>query len=127
MQTAQTVYGQERSFNELCTEIASKSTISHIDVEAVLQAFITTVVMEVTNSRSVCFGDLGSLFLTMRSEQVFEPELFNRSKIRKVRYSFRPGAAVRRLLREPVFELVSDKRADAGDTGDGEENDENEE
>lgn len=88
---AQAVSSGETTVRSLAQRISDISTVSTVDVMAVLEAFFQTVPRELADGRIVRFGDFGSFRVTLRGEGADTEQAFTRSLITDVNVSFSPG------------------------------------
>ena len=101
----------ETTFERLTELISLRSSMTAADVEAVLQAFITSLILEVSNSHAVELGGFGTVFASIGTEQVDEPEAYTASMIRGARFRFRPGKRVRNKIAQVKFTRVKESAA----------------
>ncbi|WP_400191399.1 HU family DNA-binding protein [Hymenobacter sp. B81] len=81
----------EATVRGIAERINQMSTVSTIDVMAVLEAFFQTVPRELADGRIVRFGDFGSFFVSLQGEGADSEKEFNVALINNVRVQFRPG------------------------------------
>ncbi len=96
----------EVNLRQLAEQIAEISTVSAIDVYAVLEAFIQTVPQLVAEGKIVRLGEFGSFHATLESEGAESAESFTSSLIKKVNLRFRPGKLIKRFLKSVTFKLI---------------------
>lgn len=76
----------------IAKSISDKSTtVSHVDVHAVLLALTDEIRDRLLNGENVYLGDLGYFTVTLQSKGVEKPEDVNSSLIEGVRVRFNPG------------------------------------
>ena len=75
----------------LSRRIAEMSTVSSVDVMAVLEALFQVVPQELAEGRIVRCGDFGSFFTTLKSEGAASEKEFTSAAITDVSTKFRPG------------------------------------
>lgn len=89
-------------FDEICSEIAAKCTLTRPDVEAVLIDLEEHIVMHLKEGQTVRLGRLGSYRLSIKSQGAFntydEAAQKSQKSFRCVRVHFTPGAYIRRAL-----------------------------
>jgi predicted histone-like DNA-binding protein len=81
----------ETTVRELAKRISGISTVSTVDVMAVLEAFFQTVPEELADGHIVRFGDFGSFFISLESDGSDTEKEFNVALVSNVRVKFRPG------------------------------------
>lgn len=96
----------ELSVRQLANRISSRSTLSTIDVLAVLEAFLQTVPEEQLNGRIIRLGEFGSLRVLVQSEGSDTAEDFCSSLITQARVRFRAGKLIRESLDTATFQRV---------------------
>ena len=99
--------GMER----LCSMISERSTVSSADVKAVLDSLIYVMKLEL----SVQLGEFGNFRVTFGSAGTETEKDFTASKIRRPKYTFTPGKALRDQAKVLTFEKVApEKPKEAG-------------
>ena len=101
----------KRDINYLARRIAEISTVSSIDVKAVLEAFITVVPQELADGRTVRLGDFGSFRVIVSSEGVLHEKDFTTSKIKNAKISFTKGVALKKEINDFKFEKIANQDA----------------
>ncbi|GAB3824106.1 HU family DNA-binding protein [Hymenobacter jeollabukensis] len=91
----------------IAERINQMSTVSTIDVMAVLEAFFQTVPQELADGRIVRFGDFGSFFVTLQSEGAATEKEFNAALISNVKVQFRPGKLFDQAMQGAALKKVS--------------------
>lgn len=81
----------ETTVRDLAKRISGISTVSTVDVMAVLEAFFQTVPEELADGHIVRFGDFGSFSTSLSSEGAATEKEFNAALVSSVRVKFRPG------------------------------------
>ena len=81
----------ETTVRGLAKRISDISTVSTVDVMAVLEAFFQVVPDEMGEGRIVRFGDFGSFSTTLQSTGAATEQEFNASLVTNVKVNFRPG------------------------------------
>ncbi|MCB2379079.1 HU family DNA-binding protein [Hymenobacter sp. BT635] len=81
----------ETTVRDLAERISEISTVSTVDVMAVLEALFQTVPRELTSGRIVRMGEFGSFRVTLRGEGAESVKAFDASLITDVNVSFSPG------------------------------------
>ncbi|UOQ70256.1 HU family DNA-binding protein [Hymenobacter cellulosilyticus] len=81
----------ETTVRDLAERISDISTVSTVDVMAVLEALFQTVPRELTSGRIVRMGEFGSFRVTLRGEGAESVKTFDASLITDVNVSFNPG------------------------------------
>jgi predicted histone-like DNA-binding protein len=91
----------------IAERINQMSTVSTIDVMAVLEAFFQTVPQELAEGRIVRFGDFGSFSVTLQSEGAATEKEFNAALINNVKVAFRPGKLFAQAMQGASLRKVS--------------------
>ena len=77
---------------ELAQSISDTSTtVSHVDVHAVLLALTDELTKRIQGGETVHLGDLGYFFTTLKSEGVEKADQVNASTVKDIRVRFAPG------------------------------------
>lgn len=98
----------ETTVRSIAERINQMSTVSTIDVMAVLEAFFQTVPQELAEGRIVRFGDFGSFSVTLQSEGAATEKEFNASLISNVKVAFRPGKLFAQAMQGASLRKVSE-------------------
>jgi predicted histone-like DNA-binding protein len=88
---AQTKSQGETTVRGLAKRISDISTVSTVDVMAVLEAFFQVVPQELADGRIVRFGDFGSFSTSVQGSGAATEKEFTRALINTVKVQFRPG------------------------------------
>ena len=97
----------EVTIQQLAEKIADISTVSSIDVVAVLEAFVQLVPRELTEGNIVRLGDLGSFWLRVKSDGSVTPEEVSASNVNKILPKFTPSKRFKKVLNNTDFEKKS--------------------
>lgn len=97
--------GQE-TLDEMIDEISTRSGFDSIEVKAILDVFVGLIPERIAEGKIVQLGDLGSFFLTIRSEEVDRSEDFNISMIKGSRLNFYPSELIERELQKIDYQKV---------------------
>ncbi|PJJ59624.1 HU family DNA-binding protein [Hymenobacter chitinivorans] len=81
----------DTSVRDMAGRINEMSTVSTVDVMAVLEAFFQTVPRELAAGRIVRFGDFGSFSVSLQGQGAASEKEFNSALIDNVKVVFRPG------------------------------------
>lgn len=113
---AKLYYAQAKSsgvsgMDRLCMLINERSTVSSADVKAVLDSLIFVIKLELSDGKIVQLGEFGNFRVTFGSEGSKEEKDFVTSKIRRPKYTFSPGKALRDQAKIMSFERVDAKKA----------------
>ena len=108
---AKLYYAQAKSvgtsgMERLCSMISERSTVSSADVKAVLDSFIYVMKLELSDGRIVKLGEFGNFRVTFGSDGTVTEKEFNATKIRRPKYTFSPGKALRDQAKVITFEKV---------------------
>lgn len=88
---ASPVYVGELGVRELAKKIAAQSTVSSIDVLAVLEAFLQLIPEELIEGYIVKLRDFGTFRISLSSEGVEKQEDLTSNNIKKINLLFRPS------------------------------------
>lgn len=106
--------GMER----LCAMISERSTVSSADVKAVLDSLIYVMKLELSDAKIVQLGEFGNFRVTFGSAGTETEKEFNATKIRRPKYTFTPGKALREQAKILTFEkVVPEKPKEEGGSG----------
>ena len=97
----------------LAKRISEMSTVSSVDVMAVLEALFQVLPGELTEGRIVRLGDFGSFFITLKSDGADTEKDFNVALIGGVTAKFRPGKLFAQALQGADFKRVAATAPDA--------------
>ena len=81
----------ETTVRGLAKRISDISTVSTVDVMAVLEAFFQVVPDEMSEGRIVRFGDFGSFSTSLQGAGAPTEAEFNAALVSSVKVNFRPG------------------------------------
>lgn len=95
---ASIIHPNEVSLRALSEEISEASTLSTVDVVAVIESFIRLVPRHLMQGEIVRLGDFGSFYLVASSAGAEKPEDFNQKMIRKTRLHFSPSKELKATL-----------------------------
>lgn len=104
-------YAQAKStgtsnMERLCSMISERSTVSSADVKAVLDSLIYVMKLELSDGKIIKMGEFGNFRVTFGSDGTVTEKEFNATKIRKPKYTFTPGKALREQAKVLSFEKV---------------------
>lgn len=91
----------------LAKRISDISTVSTVDVMAVLEGLFQALPGELTEGRIVRLGDFGSFYTTLKSEGADTEKEFNAALIGGVSVKFRPGKLFAQALQGADFKRVA--------------------
>ncbi|MDB5270835.1 MAG: hypothetical protein JWP58_3875 [Hymenobacter sp.] len=91
----------------LAKRISDISTVSTVDVMAVLEGLFQALPGELTEGRIVRLGDFGSFYTTLKSEGASAEKDFNATLIGGVAVKFRPGKLFAQALQGAAFKRVA--------------------
>lgn len=94
------------TIRNLAERIAEISTVSSVDVVAVLEAFLNIIPKELADGNIVQLGDFGSFSLRIRSEGADSEEQVTAHNITKILTSFRPGKRFKEVLDNVSYEKM---------------------
>ena len=90
----------------LSRRIADMSTVSSVDVMAVLEALFQVVPQELAEGRIVRCGDFGSFFTTLKSDGAATEKEFTAAAITSLTTKFRPGKLFTQAMQAAEFKRV---------------------
>ena len=97
----------ETTVRDIAGRINQMSTVSTIDVMAVLEAFFQTVPAELADGQIVRFGDFGSFSVSLQSDGADSEKEFVAANINNVKVVFRPGKLFAQAMQGAAFRKVS--------------------
>lgn len=97
----------ETTVRGLAKRISDRSTVSTVDVMAVLEGFFQTVPEELAAGHIVRFGDFGSFSISLKSEGADTEKEFVVGLINNVKVVFRPGKLFAQAVQNAEFKRVS--------------------
>ena len=103
---AQAKSSGEISLRDLANQISKRSTLSSVDVIAVLEAMLEVIPERISEGDIVRLGDFGSFSLTISSNGSEKEADVTASNIRDNSLNFRPGKHVQKIL-----DVISYKKA----------------
>ena len=89
---------------KLSKDIAEMSTVSIVDIMAVIESMLQLIPRYVIEGDIVTLGDFGSFNLNISSHGSDTEEDFDRSLINGVKLSFRPGLEMKNALNAVTYE-----------------------
>jgi predicted histone-like DNA-binding protein len=95
---ASPVYSDEMGIRQLAKRIAESSTVSSVDVLAVLEAFLQIIPQELIEGRIVKLRDFGTFRISLKSEGVEKSEDLASTHIKKMNLLFRPSIEFSELV-----------------------------
>ncbi|MFD2784756.1 HU family DNA-binding protein [Hymenobacter rubripertinctus] len=98
----------ETTVRDIAGRINQMSTVSTIDVMAVLEAFFQTVPAELADGQIVRFGDFGSFSVSLQSDGAEAEKEFTAANINNVKVVFRPGKLFAQAMQGASLRKVSD-------------------
>ena len=104
-------YAQAKSTG---TSDMERSCVSSADVKAVLDSLIYVMKLEMSDGKIVQLGEFGNFRITFGSEGTKVEKDFNATKIRRPKYTFSPGKALRSQAKVLRFEKVSVEKGEGG-------------
>jgi predicted histone-like DNA-binding protein len=91
----------------LAKRISDMSTVSPVDVMAVLEAMFQVIPGELAEGRIVRCGDFGSFFTTLKSDGADSEKEFTVTLIGNVTVKFRPGKLFAQAIQQAAFKRIS--------------------
>ncbi|PIB36656.1 hypothetical protein BFP72_15225 [Reichenbachiella sp. 5M10] len=99
--------GDDVSFEELAVLISKVSSLNYGTALGALGTLIEVIEMQLAHGRQVRLSNLGTFYLTLKSQGVDAPEDFRTAQIKGARIRFRPGARLQKLTDNLEYEKVS--------------------
>lgn len=96
-----------KTLKEISTDVSGASSLSRGDIQNAILGLVDQVPKYLLDGQSVELGELGTLRISFSSEGVENPDDFSPARITQVRIIFTPGMALKNILHESRFELVS--------------------
>ena len=103
----------ETTVRSLSKRISDISTVSSVDVMAVLEAFFQVVPQELADGRIVRFGDFGSFAISLQGEGAATEKEFTSSLVNKSKVVFRPGKLLAQTVQNADLKRVPNAPARA--------------
>ena len=104
---AQIKNGDDVNFCDLVDLISQFSTVCYGDIHGVIHTLIQVIPHQLNYGRQIHLGDLGTFFLTIKSEGQASEEEFVNGDIKNARIRFRPGASIKKMLKTLDFEKAA--------------------
>ena len=95
---ATNVNSGEATVDDLITTIEKISTVSGVDISAVVYAFIDTMMGELSKGNIVRLGGLGSFRVSISSEGSATADEVNANSIKGAKILFTPGIKLKKML-----------------------------
>ena len=95
---ATNVNSGEATVDDLITTIEKISTVSGVDISAVVYAFIDTMMGELSKGNIVRLGGLGSFRISISSEGSATAEEVSANSIKGAKILFTPGSKLKKML-----------------------------
>lgn len=104
---AQVKNGDDVKFHDLVDLTSQFSTVNYGDVHGVIQTVMQVIPHQLKHGRQIHLGDLGTFYLTVKSDGKPSEGEFVNGDIKQVRIRFRPGALIKKMLKTLDFEKVA--------------------
>jgi predicted histone-like DNA-binding protein len=95
------------TLRQLAEKAADMSTLTTVDVLAVIESLLAIIPQELENGRIVDLGDFGNFWLRSTSEGSTKPEQVRGDKITSLIPRFMPGKRFKQALDQARFEKTS--------------------
>ena len=95
------------TLRELSEKIAEISTLSSIDIIAVLEGLLKMIPQELLNGNIVKLGDFGSFYTVITGKGTDSIKDFNNSHIENAVIKFRPGKVINDALKKADFNKIN--------------------
>ena len=89
----------ETSLKELAKRAAQISTVSYTDTLAVITSLMEVIPDVLADGKTVRLGELGSLYISNKSDGSVTAEKVNASNIKSAKVDFRPGTDFKKLVK----------------------------
>jgi len=100
---ASPVQDSEVTLDILTKAIEKTSTVSGIDIRAVIYAMLREAVAGLEDGKIVRFGEFGSLRITLHSEGKDTPDEITPASVKKTKILFSPGKELKEMQRNAKF------------------------
>lgn len=100
---AMTAYDGEITLDHLAEKISRYSTLSRVDIVAVITALVDEIGEGVGKGKIVRLGELGTFRLILNSVGVEDVKDFKPTMIKKTRVNFNPGQRIKRVQEKLQF------------------------
>ena len=94
------------SMRRLAGKISQVSTLSTIDVVAVLEAFLTMIPEELSQGNAVELGDFGTFWVRTRADGVDTIDEVSSRNITRILPRFYAGVEFKRVLNQATYEKI---------------------
>ena len=94
------------TLRELSQRISRESTLSVVDIKAVLEGLLQAIPDELNKGNIVKLNEFGTFRLTLQSTGAETEEEFSSANIKKVNIRFRPDALFTNMLANAQFKKV---------------------
>jgi predicted histone-like DNA-binding protein len=96
----------ELNLRDFAKRISRESSLSSMDVMAVLEGLLQIIPDEIMNGKIIKLGDFGTFRTTISSDGADTPEEFTVGKIKSLNIRFRPSREFRNQLASVKYEKV---------------------
>lgn len=96
---AQAVADGDTSLKELAKRASQISTVSYTDTLAVITALMEVIPDVLADGKTVRLGELGSLYISNKSDGSDTAEKVTASNIKQAKVDFRPGTDFKKLVK----------------------------
>jgi len=118
---ARIIRGDYLDYESLIRLISKMSSINYGVIQGVIGTLIDVIEEQLRFGRTVQLGDLGWLYMTLRSRSTEDPEEFDNSNLERAMLHFRPSQKLREVLGKLKFERVQPNGHDNGQSDDSNE------
>jgi predicted histone-like DNA-binding protein len=96
----------EITLKQISKRIAAMSTVNSGDILAVLDLLVQILVEELSNGKTLRFGDFGSFALSLSSEGKDTDDEVTAAVIKAAKILFRPGSDLKKMLATLDYQKV---------------------
>lgn len=100
------VYKGRLGLDEISQELSMKCTLTDVDIESVVQSFLTLSAFYLLNSKSLRLGRIGYLCSAIKTDLVEKADQYTRSNIRKAKPVFVASSELKNVLKGLRYEAV---------------------
>jgi len=101
---ASAVPQSKTDIKKISKAISERTSLDHVDTQAVILATVDMVIAELQEGRSVQLGNPGSFAISLSSEGAVTADKFTPSAIKKARIIYRPGSEIKDMLKTLKYE-----------------------
>ena len=103
---ARIIRGDYLDYESLIRLISKMSSINYGVIQGVIGSLVDVIEEQLIFGRTVQLGDLGTIYMTLRSQSTEDPDDFEVSNVEGAMLHFRPSQKLRKTLGNLKFERV---------------------